>query len=168
MADMLPEASGQTLILAGSGIFLTGWNQPWERMRGFHRHAVEGMPDRAFQRSMEKPSIDRWKQAVELGKKGAVDLLISSLDDEDKWVRCLVIDALGNIHDPRVVDPLISALGDLDRDVRFMAAAALGRVGDTRALDALRRIWESDDSFVRDAAGEAIARLAMVALRPEG
>ena len=122
------------------------------------------MPERTYQKLMDKGNAERWKYAVELGRHGkaAVDLLVASLKDEDKWVRYLVIDALGNIQAPQVVDPLISALGDRDQDVRFVAAEALGRVGDARALKALEKTCEGDNCYVRIAAEEAIARLRQV------
>ena len=68
------------------------------------------MPERSYQKLMDKGATERWKFAVELGRHGkaAVDLLIASLKDEDKWVRYLIIDALGNIQDPRVIDPLVT------------------------------------------------------------
>jgi len=119
------------------------------------------MPERSYQKLMDKGATERWKFAVELGRHGkaAVDLLIASLKDEDKWVRYLIIDALGNIQDPRVIDPLVTALGDVDQDVRFVAAEALGRVGDSRAIAALEKTCAGDNCYVRIAAEEAINRL---------
>ena len=93
--------------------------------------------------------------------KAAIGLLLSFLDDEDKWVRCLVIDALGNTGDPRVINPLLTALGDLDQDVRFMAAEALGKVGDARALEFLQKTCEVDCPRVQIAAEIAIGRLRL-------
>jgi HEAT repeat protein len=108
-----------------------------------------------------KPSTERWNYIIELGRHGkaAIGLLLSYVHDEDKWVRCLVIDALGNIRDPRVINPLITALGDLDQDVRFIAAEALGKAGDARALEVLQKTCEVDSPCVQIAAETAIARL---------
>lgn len=119
------------------------------------------MPEKTFQKLMDKANAERWKYAVELGTHGkaAVDLLINSLKDEDKWVRYLVVDALGNIRDPKVVDPLIAALKDLDQDVRFVAAEALGRTGDSKAIAALEKTCSGDNCYVRIAAEEALDRL---------
>jgi len=121
------------------------------------------MPKITTQKLSDKPSIARWNYITDLGKRGkaAIGLLLSHLYDEDKWVRCLVIDALGNIRDPRVVNPLITALGDLDQDVRVMAAEALGKVGDARALEVLLKTWEVDNAYVQIAAETAIARLRL-------
>jgi HEAT repeat protein len=126
------------------------------------------MPKITTQRLSDKPSIERWNYITDLGRRGkaAMDLLLSYLKDEDKWVRCLVIDALGNIRDPRVVSPLITALGDRDQDVRVMAAEALGKVGDARAVEALQKTWEVDNPCVQIAAETAIARLRFGA-RPQ-
>ena len=119
------------------------------------------MPEKMYQKLKDKGNAERWKYAVELGQHGkaAVDLLIASLKDEDKWVRYLVVDALGNIQDPKVVDPLISALRDIDQDVRFVAAEALGRTGDSRAASALEKTCSADNCYVRIAAEEALDRL---------
>ena len=119
------------------------------------------MPERIYQKLVDRGHAERWKYAAELGRHGkaAVDLLVASLKDEDKWVRYLIIDALGNIQDPQVVEPLISALGDLDQDVRFVAAEALGRVGDARALEALEKTCTADNCYVKIAAEDAISRL---------
>jgi len=119
------------------------------------------MPEKTYQKLVDKGNSERWKYAVELGKHGelAADLLIASLKDEDKWVRYLVIDALGNIRNSKVVEPLIRALGDRDQDVRFVAAEALGRVGDGRAIDALEKTCTGDNCYVRIAAEEALDRL---------
>jgi HEAT repeat protein len=121
------------------------------------------MPKITTQRLSDKPSIERWNYIAKLGRHGkaAIGLLLSYVNDEDKWVRCLVIDALGNIRDPRVVNPLITALGDLDQDVRFMAAEALGKVGDARALEVLQKTCEVDNPCVQIAAETAIARLRL-------
>jgi len=122
---------------------------------------VECMPERSYQKLKDRANADRWKYAVELGQHGrdAVDLLVDSLKDEDKWVRYLVADALGNIRDPLVLEPLVVALGDVDQDVRFVVAEALGRVGDPRALGPLEQTCAVDNCYVRIAAEEAIARL---------
>jgi HEAT repeat protein len=129
----------------------------------FHRTMGESMPERTYQKLIDKGNAERWKYAVELGRHGklAVDLLIAAMKDEDKWVRYLVIDALGNIQDPQVVDPLITALRDLDQDVRFVAAEALGRIGDPKALEPLEETCTADNCYVRIAAEEAIARLKL-------
>lgn len=126
------------------------------------------MPGKTSLSLMDKPSMERWKEAIELGKRGkaAVGRLVPALKEEDKWVRCLVADALGNIPDSCVVTPLISALQDPDQDVRFTAAKALGRVGDARAREALERILAIDNSYVRIAAEEAIALLRHGASSP--
>ena len=121
------------------------------------------MPTTTTRKFSGKPSIERWNYITELGRHGkaAIGLLLPHLNDEDKWVRCLVIDALGNIHDPRVVNPLVTALGDLDQDVRIMAAEALGRVGDARALEVLQKTYEADSPSVQTAAETAVTRLRL-------
>lgn len=105
---------------------------------------------------------ERWKYAVALEKLGkpAVEYLSHALNDQDKWVRYVAADALGNIGDPVCVDCLIAALKDADQDVRFAAASALGKLGDARALNALNETCKSDNCYVRIAAEDAIAMLS--------
>jgi hypothetical protein len=159
MALVPPDGSWQKYIRTGKVDLLTGWNR---REGGwFHRFVVGGMHEEVRLNLRDKPGMERWKYTAELGKhgKGAVHRLVQTLKEEDKWVRCLVVDALGNIHDPCVVAPLISALGDPDQDVRFTAVRALGKVGGGLAREALEWTREADNSYVRSAAEEALAGL---------
>jgi HEAT repeat protein len=110
-------------------------------------------------KNMNNP--DRWAAVIALERFGnpAVDYLIKALMDEDKWVRYVAADALGNVGDSRAVDSLLERLNDPDQDVRFATAGALGRIGDERASKHLMKTCSSDNCFVRIAAEEALASI---------
>ena len=121
-----------------------------------------GSMEKTFSELKDKSKPDRWKAVIALEKFGvpAVDYLHKALDDEDKWVRYVAVDALGNIGDRRSVDHLTKKLSDLDQDVRFATAMALGNIGDPKASHALMQTCNGDNCFVKIAAEEALAKLA--------
>jgi HEAT repeat protein len=119
------------------------------------------MPEKTYQKLVNKETVDRWKYAIELSKFGqpAVDHLVKALSDEDKWVRYLAVDALATIKDKKAVDSLVKVLKDQDQDVRFAAADALGRLGDARAEAGLKECLATDNCYVKIAVEEALERL---------
>jgi HEAT repeat protein len=119
------------------------------------------MPEKTYQKLVNKQAPDRWKHAIELGTFGqaAVDHLVKALSDEDKWVRYLAVDAMASIKDKKVVDSLVKTLKDQDQDVRFAAADALGRQGDASAVPSLKECLATDNCYVKIAVEEALERL---------
>jgi HEAT repeat protein len=117
--------------------------------------------DKIFQELKDKNQPERWNRVIALEKFGkpAVDYLHKALDDEDKWVRYMAADALGNIGDVRSIERLIPLLNDLDQDVRFVTAYALGNIGHPSAEEALSKTCSKDNCFVKVAAEEALAKL---------
>ncbi len=98
---------------------------------------------------------------VGCGKTDEVDTdkvgtLIQWLKDEDKSVRVLAVEELGEIKDTRAVEPLIAALKDNDRSVRSSAAEALGEIKDARAVEPLIAALKDNDSSVRRYAAAAL------------
>ena len=89
-----------------------------------------------------------------LGTEG-MDHLLAALHSRNKHTRLGVIEALGEIRDPRAVDPLIGLLGDNDNEVRWEAALALGEIADPRAFGPLEATLRDPDRYVRH--GSAIA-----------
>ncbi len=65
------------------------------------------------------------QSAVHRFRKPLVEYLISGLEQEDKWVRILAADMLGNTGDPRALDYLKPLLADRDRDLRTVSAQAV-------------------------------------------
>jgi HEAT repeat protein len=118
--------------------------------------------DKIFHELKDKNQPERWTRVIALEKFGkpAVDYLHKALDDEDKWVRYMAADALGNIGDVRSIERLIPLLNDQDQDVRFATAYALGNIGHPSAEKALAETCSSDNCFVKVAAEEALAKVA--------
>ena len=84
-----------------------------------------------------------------------MDHLLSALKTWNKDTRLGVIEALGEIRDPRAVEPLIGLLGDKDNEVRWESALALGEIADPRAFGPLEGALRDPDRYVRY--GSAIA-----------
>jgi HEAT repeat protein len=124
--------------------------------------------EQTFKKLNDKNTPERWTQVLTLEKFGqpAVEYLHMALKDEDKWVRYMAADALGNIGDVRSLDRLISLLDDQDQDVRFATAYALGNLGHPGAAPALKYTCQKDNCFVKIAAEEALEKLASVAPAP--
>lgn len=79
-------------------------------------------------------------RALECMYSPFIEYLTYKLHDENKWIRCIAADALGNTGDVRGVDELVAALQDRDVEVRIAASRSLwhiGRMGNPRALAAL-------------------------------
>jgi len=66
-------------------------------------------------------------------RKPLVDYLISGLEENDKWVRILAVDMLGNAGDPRAVEYLKPLLVDRDRDLRIISAQAMEMIHSQQA-----------------------------------
>lgn len=122
---------------------------------------VKEMPEKIYEKLSDNATAERSLVACELESHGkpAIQYLMLALRDEDKWVRVVSADALGNIGDAGGVDALIEALGDNDQDVRFSATGALGKIGDPRAADSLRKVMETDYHFIAAAAEDALEQM---------
>lgn len=93
-----------------------------------------------------------------LGTEG-MDHLLSALNTRNKDIRLGVIEALGEIRDPRAVEPLIDLLRDRDNEVRWEAALALGELADPLALDPLAATLRDPDRYVRYGAAVALEKM---------
>jgi HEAT repeat protein len=125
--------------------------------------------EQTFRKIKDKNNLERWTHVLALEKFGlpAVDYLHSALNDEDKWVRYMAADALGNIGDVRSLDRLIGLLDDQDQDVRFATAYALGNLGHPGAAPALENVCRKDNCFVKIAAEEALEKLSAAGPVPQ-
>ena len=119
--------------------------------------------EKTFLELKDKNQPERWTRVIALEKFGkpAVDYLHTALNDDDKWVRYMAADALGNIGDVRSIERLIPLLNDQDQDVRFATAYALGNIGHPSAEEALTRTCTRDNCFVKVAAEEALEKVAV-------
>ena len=71
--------------------------------------------------------------AVTRFRRPLVDYLLSGLEEDDKWVRILAIDLLGNAGDPRAMEYLKPLLVDRDRDLRTISAQAMEMIRSQQA-----------------------------------
>jgi len=86
-----------------------------------------------------------------LGTEG-MDHLLSALRTRNKDIRLGIIEALGEIADPRSVEPLITLLENRDNEIRREAALALGAIGDPRAVGPLEELLRDPARSVRSGA----------------
>lgn len=102
---------------------------------------------------------------AELGTEG-MDHLLSALKTRNKDIRLGVIEALGEIRDPRAVEPLIRLLKDKDNEIRWEAALALGEIADLRALGPLESALQDPDRYVRYGSAVALEKMGWVPDEP--
>jgi HEAT repeat protein len=81
----------------------------------------------------------------ELAKIGAIEPLITALEDNSHEVRLAAVEALGHLGDLRVLEPLIRCLQDKWWQVRSHAAFALGRIGNRQAVEPLIQAFENGE-----------------------
>ena len=93
-----------------------------------------------------------------IGNEQAIDSLIASLRDNNKFVRRESSTALSKMGDS-AVDPLIDILNDDDWRVRGAAAWALGKIGNKKALDKLKPLLDDESGFVRSGAKFAVGNI---------
>jgi|GEM_PF-4879393 len=96
----------------------------------------------------------RLQAAIFLGKiqdKRAVDVLISTLKDEDYAIKGACAIALGNIQDPKATQPLIELLKDAESLVRKEAVKALVKLAvNKQSMDKIVNAFKNtDDSMIK-------------------
>lgn len=95
---------------------------------------------------------------VEIGEP-SVDLLISSLTNENWQIRRQAAEALGVISTKKAVEALIVTLNDENSWVQKTVAESLGNIGDKRAVDPLKTMLKNDNLEVQEAVSEALRKL---------
>lgn len=108
-----------------------------DRYRHVRRNAAEALDKLSWKPDSVDIEIayciakEEWDRCVEIGAP-AVEPLISTLQDDDEWVRIRVAHSLGEIGDPRAAEALGTSLKDLL--VGSSAAKSLGKIGSPRAV----------------------------------
>jgi len=82
-----------------------------------------------------------------IGDARAVEPLITSLSDNDSWLRWNASEALGNIGDARAIEPLITTLDDEGFHVPLPAAGALGNIGKPAAEALIALLGDENHNF---------------------
>ena len=101
--------------------------------------------------------------AVTRFRKPLVDYLISGLEENDKWVRILAIDLLGNTGDLRAVEYLKPLLVDRDRDLRTISAQAMDMIHSQQEAVSRSQPDQCASCMIRIIAEEALTQT-----RPRG
>ncbi len=91
-------------------------------------------------------------------RKPLVDYLISGLEVDDKWVRILAADMLGNAGDPRATDCLKRLLVDRDSDLREVSARAMDMINARQETILRSQPDRCAGCMIRLIAEEALAR----------
>ena len=90
----------------------------------------------------------------------ALDPLLATLSDMDRYVSRAAAQALGDLGDVRAVLPLTGLLADTDPEMRREAATALGQIGDPSAKSALTATLDDASYGVKSAAKRALEQIS--------
>lgn len=101
--------------------------------------------------------------AVARFRRPLVDYLLSGLEEEDKWVRILAIDMLGNTGDSRAVEYLKPLLVDRDQDLRTVSAQAMETIRSQQSAASRIQPDRCSGCMIR-----LIAEEALIQARPRG
>lgn len=91
-------------------------------------------------------------------RRPLVDYLISGLEVDDKWVRILAADLLGNAGDPRATGSLKRLLVDRDPDLREVSARAMDLINARQETIVRSQPDRCAGCMIRLIAEEALAR----------
>jgi len=112
--------------------------------------------------ALRHPDLEvQWEAAEALGALGeeGMDHLLWALNSRHKDIRLGVIEALGEIKDPRALSPLADQLDDSSNEIRWEAALALGEIGDPEAISHLVEALRDVDRYVRYGAALSLQKL---------
>lgn len=113
----------------------------------------------------------RMAAVAELGRSRGpkvLEALLGALRDENRDVRWVAVEALGELGDRRAVQPLLQYLRRKEayRWGKRLVADALGEIGGSQAVEALSAMLADGDPFVRRLAALALLRQGDAGLLP--
>jgi len=114
--------------------------------------------NRDEQAGKRSPETEKSLEALKKFARPIVEHLIDSLNDEDKWVRYLAAEALGNLADPRAITPLELFQSDGDPDLRFVSCQSLKKIADVRDILTDSRKMGCDTCLIRYIAEETLVQ----------
>jgi HEAT repeat protein len=129
-----------------------------------------GKDIRGLVRALRHPDLGvQWEATAALGSLGpeAMEELLRQLPTRHRSVKLGIIEALGEIGDPRAVDPLVRELRDPSVEVRWETALALGEIGDARVTGPLLAGLRDPDRYVRYGTALALQKLGWVPGNPD-
>ncbi|MDD1699981.1 MAG: HEAT repeat domain-containing protein [Methanoregula sp.] len=116
--------------------------------------------DHTFVEQVNKHSPDTKKslEALEKFTLPIIEYFVNALNNEDKWVRYLAADALGNMGDLRSTAPLNLLRSDKDPDLRFVSGQSLNKIVHLREILTDSRKMGCDTCLIRYIAEEVIVQ----------
>ena len=113
---------------------------------------MEHTPDEKVNK--RSPDTTKSLEALEKFTLPIVEYFINALNNEDKWVRYLAAEALGNMRDLRSIAPLNLLRSDKDPDLRFVSGQSLSKIGTLREILTDSRKMGCDTCLIRYIAEE--------------
>jgi HEAT repeat protein len=104
------------------------------------------------------PDTLRSLEALEKFTLPIVEYFINALNNEDKWVRYLAADALGNMGDLRSIEYLDLLRSEKDPDLRFVSGQSLSKIAYLREILTDSRKMGCDTCLIRYIAEEVIVQ----------
>jgi hypothetical protein len=102
------------------------------------------------------PDTEKSLKALEKFTLPIIEHFINALNDEDKWVRYLAADALGNLGDMRAIAHLNPLRSDKDPYLRFVSGQSLSKIAYLREILTDSRRMGCDTCLVRYIAEEVL------------
>jgi HEAT repeat protein len=117
---------------------------------------MEHAPDKKVNK--RSPDTTKSLEALEKFTLPIVDYFINALYNEDKWVRYLAAEALGNMGDLRSIAPLNRLCSDKDPDLRFVSGQSLSKIGTLQGILTDSRKMGCDTCLIRYIAEEVLVQ----------
>jgi HEAT repeat protein len=117
---------------------------------------MEHTPDE--QVNKRSPDTTKSLEALEKFTMPIVEHFINALNNEDKWVRYLAAEALGNMGDLRSIAHLNLLRSDKDPDLRFVSGQSLSKIGYLREILTDSRKMGCDTCLIRYIAEEVLVQ----------
>ncbi len=102
------------------------------------------------------PDTEKSLEALEKFTLPIIEHFINALNHEDKWVRYLAAEALGNLGDLRAVAHLTMLRSDTDPDLRFVSDQSLNKIAYVREILHDSRKMGCDTCLIRYIAEEVL------------
>ena len=117
---------------------------------------MERIPDKPM--NNRSPDTVKSLEALEKFTMPIVEHFTKALSNEDKWVRYLAAEALGNIGDLRSIKHLNLLRSDKDPDLRFVSAQSLSKIRYLREILTDSRKMGCDTCLIRYIAEEVLVQ----------
>jgi HEAT repeat protein len=117
---------------------------------------MEHIPDE--QLNKRSPDTTKSLEALEKFTLPIVEHFTNALNNEDRWVRYLAAEALGNMGDLRSIAHLNLLRSEKDPDLRFVSGQSLSKIGYLREILTDSRKMGCDTCLIRYIAEEVLVQ----------